>query len=60
MSEIYKPKEPALNHLPKCNQHQAYCTANKSGRCRILTDTEFHGKLCPFYCDKRLLKEGST
>lgn len=58
MSEIYKPKEPALDHLPKCDQHLAYCTANKAGRCRILTDTHFD-KICPFFCDKRLVEGGT-
>ena len=25
------------------------CFANRSGRCRALSDTDFGGKACPFY-----------
>lgn len=58
MSAIYKPREPKLAKLPKCEQHLAYCVSNRGGRCCILTDTKFN-KICPFFCDKRLVEGGT-
>lgn len=31
----------------ECNRYD--CFANRSGRCRVLTDTAFGDKTCPFY-----------
>lgn len=31
----------------ECNKYD--CFANRSGRCRALTDTNFTAKACPFY-----------
>lgn len=48
-----KSEELELWRLPRCEQHLAYCTSNKGGRCLILTDTHFSWKTCPFFRDKR-------
>lgn len=46
--------------LEKCNTLD--CFGNRDGRCEILSDTNFDGKLCPFYkheteVDKREIEE---
>jgi hypothetical protein len=36
--------------LPKCKKQE--CEYNINGRCRILRDTDFKGKECPFFKEK--------
>ena len=37
--------------LPECKK--ANCEYNVNGRCRILYDTNFKGKECPFFKEKK-------
>ena len=45
-----KEGEYGLRDLPPCRQHRAACLGyGGRGRCKILTDTNFGRKSCPFY-----------
>ena len=48
-------KEEVFNmgavQLPKCKNKN--CEYNVNGRCRILTSTDFNGKECPFFKEKK-------
>jgi hypothetical protein len=35
--------------FPKCIQERRDCWANNGGWCRILADTDFGCRVCPFY-----------
>ena len=38
--------------FPMCDQERGNCYAIRNGRCRILTDTHFKNKVCPFFDTK--------
>lgn len=38
--------------------HKKGCFANQDGFCKILTDVNFKGKMCPFYKTKQEYEEG--
>lgn len=37
------------NASPLCDQKRTDCFACMSGRCKLLTDTNFGARICPFY-----------
>ena len=46
-----------MTDLVPCCHKQKDCYAIQNGMCRLLKDTKFHGKDCPFYATKEQTKE---
>lgn len=38
--------------MPECKDCKQDCFAYLSGKCRVLNNTDFNGKQCPFYKTK--------
>lgn len=50
-----KEGEYGLRQFPPCRQHRAACLGYGAGRCKILHDTDFGKKPCPFYKTKAMV-----
>ena len=44
-----------IRNLPPCRQFKKACLAYSGGKCKILHDTQFGKKPCPFYKTKAMV-----
>ena len=46
-----------MKDIVPCTHNHEDCYAIQSGMCRLLKDTKFHGRDCPFYATKEQVNE---
>ena len=46
-----------MKDIVRCTHTRKDCYAIQNGMCRLLKDTKFPGKLCPFYASKAQAEE---